>query len=123
LAGLIALTNLAGYYFVHDQWTYLCQACTLSIILFAYGVAMGGYTIEVFPREKIGQFCSAQAVFYQVALNIINPFIGMFFDHVKYNRLGYIWAGSFQMVGACIFVKIYFNWKKRRGQVPVPHAG
>jgi len=123
LTGLMALINLASFFFIHDKWTCLIQACFMGMTGFALGTAMGAYTIEVFPREKIGQFCSAQAVFYQFGLNFINPFIGMFFDYVKFNRLGYVWAGTFQMIGAAIYVKIYFNWKHRHGQIPVPHAG
>ena len=120
---LMALVNLASYFYIHDKWTCLFQACLMLVINFAFGTAMGAYIIEVFPREKIGQFCSAQAVFYQFAITLVNPFIGEFFDWANHNKLGYIWAGSFQVIASFIYVKIYFNWKKRRGQAPVPHAG
>jgi len=120
---LLSLASLGSYFFVTDKWSCIVWACIMNIILFGLGVAGGAFTVEVFPREKLGQFCSAQAVFYQFLLNFVSPLIGMFFDYVHNNRLGYLWTAIFRFFAALFYIKVYFNWKKKKGQVPIPHAG
>jgi MFS family permease len=114
---------IGALYFVHDKWSLLIFSFVIGIAQFAQAVIMGAFTVEIFPREKLGQFCSAQAVFYQFALNILNPFIGTFFDHIQNNRIGYLWQGGFYFLAAIAYFKVHLNWNQRHGKTPVPHAG
>ena len=117
------LVLFASFYFVRDVWSYLISASVLGVLQFAQAVVIGAFTVEIFPREKLGQFCSAQAVFYQFALNIFGPFIGMFYDHIQNNRIGFIWQGGFYLLAAIAYFKVHLNWLERHGRTPVPHAG
>ena len=112
-----------SYYFVRDNKTYLIAMSAISIVQFFQGVVIGAFTIEVFPREKLGQFCSAQAVFHQFSGFLIGPFIGMFYDHIHNNRFGFIWQGVFYIFSAMAYIKVYFNWKERHGRSLLPKAG
>jgi len=123
LYAVMALINFGSFFYIHDKWTCLFAACVLNMVLFFLGVVVGAFTVEVFPREKLGQFCSAQAVFYQFLLTLIGPFIGMFYDRIHFNRLAYLWTSLFQLVAGFVYLKVYFNWKIKKGQTPVPHAG
>ena len=70
--------------------------------------------MELFPREKIGQFCSAQAFFYQTITMVFNPLVtSPFFDWLKYNRAGYLWSAVCYFLAALVTVKVYFNWKHK----------
>ena len=120
---LLALIVFATYFFVHDKWTYLVAMTVRGLLNFVMGVIIGAFTVEVFPREKIGQFCSAQAVFYQFINNLANPFVGMLFDWLKNNRLGFLWMAGFYALSGVVYMKVYINWKKRHGHTPLPHAG
>jgi maltose/moltooligosaccharide transporter len=120
---VLAAVMLGSFFFVHDKWTYLTWSCAKGVVIFTLAVVGGAFTVEIFPREKLGQFCSAQAVFYQVILNTINPFIAMLFDHAKDNRLSFLWTAVFYFLSAMAYMKVHVNWKKRHGQTPVPHAG
>ena len=118
----LAVIQFGSFYFVHDKWTYLYAFCLLNMALFTHGIVIGAFIVEVFPREKLGQFCSAQAVFYQIISSMINPLIGMLFDHLKNNRLGYLWASFFYLLAAFAYAKVYFNWKKTPRQTPLPQS-
>jgi len=77
-------------------------------------VALGAVTVQLFPREKLGQFCSAQAFFYQTILMIVTPLlVAPFFDWLKFNRGAYLWVAFFDLLAAIIAVKVYLNWKKK----------
>jgi maltose/moltooligosaccharide transporter len=119
----LGLVHCGSFFVVHDKWSYLVAFCLVNVLLFALGVAFGAFQVEIFPREKFGQFCSAQAVFYQFLLQILTPCTAMLFDHLNNNRLGFLWQGTFYLLAALVYIKVFLNWKERRGRVPVPHAG
>jgi len=120
---LTALAALGAYFFVHDKWSSLYWSVGRNLILFATGIVIGAFTPEIFPREKLGQFCSAQAVFYQFILAFLNPVIAMFFQHIHYNRFGFLWSAFFYFLCSLAYLKVYWNWKARHGHKLVPHAG
>jgi hypothetical protein len=48
--------------------------------------------------------------------------VGMLFDWLNNYRYIFLWSAAFQMLAALTYLKVYFNWKKRKGLAPVPHA-
>jgi maltose/moltooligosaccharide transporter len=120
---ILGLVHCGSFYLVHDKWSYLVAFCLVNMLLFFLGVAFGAFQVEIFPREKFGQFCSAQAVFYQFLLQFLTPLTALLFDHLHNNRLGFLWQGAFYLLAALAYIKVFLNWRKRHGRTPVPHAG
>jgi MFS family permease len=120
---LWGITKLGGFLFVHDYGSFLAWSVVNNVCGFTVGVVQAAIIIEVFPREKLGQFCSANAVTIQLVTNTATLIAAWFFDHLKNNRCAFLWQAAFLFIGAAAFVKVHANWKARRGQVPVPHAG
>ncbi len=120
---LWGLTKLSGFFFVHGPHTFLAWLALNNICGFAVGVVQAAIIIEVFPREKLGQFCSANALSILFVTNTVSIFCAKFFDYLHNNRCAFLWQATFLFVGALAFVKVHANWKKRRGHVPIPHAG
>jgi MFS family permease len=120
---IAAMLTLLQYFLVHDQWSWLYTGTLKGVFMFALGIVMGAYTVEIFPREKLGQFCSARAVFYQFPNLFLGVLVAMFFDHVHNNRLSYVWMAFFWFLSGLVYIKIHFNWNKRHGVTPVPHSG
>jgi maltose/moltooligosaccharide transporter len=121
---LSCVVSIWGFFYVHDPRTILILTALGGVINFVYSVIFGAYQVEVFPREKLGQFCSAQAVFYQVIVAIlVGPLCGAFFDYTKTYRLSFVWIAFFQALAGLVYLKVYFQWKKRHGRTIVPHAG
>ena len=120
---LMMLAPLWGYFNVHDKQSYLILVCMKNVLGFVYGIILGAFTVEVFPHDKLGQFCSAQAVFYQFICNLTAPLVAMLFDHLKNNRLGFLWMAFFYALSGLTYLKVYGNWKQRHGAALTPHAG
>ena len=109
------IISLAAFYFVQDKMSAAIFGGMISIIVFLTNVALGAATVQFFPREKIGQFCSAQAFFYQTIGLVVTPLvIAPFFDWIHYNRFAYIWLTVFYFCTGLIYTKVYFNWKKKQ---------
>lgn len=108
-----ATLTLVSFFYVADKTSAAVMASLINVNLFIFSVALGAVTVELFPREKIGQFCSAQAFFYQTILLVFNPLvISPFFDWLKYNRGAYLWSTFFYFLAGLVTTKVYFNWKK-----------
>jgi maltose/moltooligosaccharide transporter len=119
-----SLLIFSGYFFVTDKWTLMIYNVVQGLFGFSSGIIFGAFTIEVFPMEKLGQFCSAQAFSYQILLTATSPFLGMFWDHFHhYFRAGYLFQSFFFLMAGLCYFKVYLNWKKRHGHPPLPHAG
>ncbi len=118
-----AMTNVGAYWFVHDQWSYIVWFTLINLAIFAQGVLYGALIPELYPREKLGQFCSACATMITAILSAGRVFVGVFFDHIHNTRFCFLWSAIFQVLAALVFVKVYTNWRKRGGHVPVPHGG
>ena len=113
---LLCLTNIGAYFLVRDQWSYLWWFSLISIANLIFSIVFGAFTVEVFPREKLGQFCSAQYLFYQCALLLVTPLSGVFFDYIKNNRLGYLWSAGFMALAAIVSIKVQLDWCRRQNQ-------
>jgi predicted MFS family arabinose efflux permease len=118
---LLALAAVAGYVFISGKWSYFAVVSVKLVAMFVQGIVVGAFTVEAFPREKLGQFCSAQAVFYQFFTNICNPAVGYLFDKLHNNRIGFLWMAGFYALAAMTYVKVYHNWKKRGEHPPDPN--
>jgi len=120
---LLALSVFGAYFFVRDKWTFIYWTTGINIILFWLGIVSGSFTSAIFPREKLGQFCSAQAIFSEIIIASVNPFIGKLFDHIHDNRMGFLWMSGFHFLAGIAYLKVFWNWKAKHGRAPVPHAG
>ena len=110
-----ALLALISFFVVRDKMSAAVMTSLICINQFAFGVALGAVAVELFPREKIGQFCSAQAFFYQTIIMVLNPLvISPFFDWLKFNRGGYLWSSFFYLLAGLVTVKVYHNWKRKQ---------
>ena len=110
-----SLLALISFCYVHDKISAAIMSALINVNLFVFGVAVGAVTVELFPREKLGQFCSAQAFFYQTIIMILNPLlISPFFDWLKFNRAGYLWSAFFYFLAGLVTIKVYLNWKRKQ---------
>jgi MFS family permease len=115
-----ALLALISFFVIRDKVSAAVMGSLIGIINFVFGVALGSVTVQLFPLEKLGQFCSAQAFFYQTIIRFMSPFIiAPLFDWWKFNRGGYLWSAFFYFLAALVSVKVYFNWKNKQDGEPI----
>jgi Na+/melibiose symporter-like transporter len=121
---ILGVIYVGSFIFVHDKWSYLFWTCLTTIGQFANGVTYGALLPQIFPREKFGQFCSANACCSMVINLLLGIPLGEMFDLLNSNyRYGYL-VGAFSMFSAAIvFLKVHRNFDERHGKIPIPHAG
>jgi maltose/moltooligosaccharide transporter len=117
------LACLGSYFFITGAWSYLVWNCVTQVAIFANGVTYGALLPQIYPREKLGQFCSAAVLFQSATGFILGIPLGILFDYVHSDRLAYLWSAIFLFLAAAIFFKVERNYRARHGRAPVPHAG
>jgi hypothetical protein len=86
--------------------------------------------MRIFPRERYGQFCSANALWRSVPLIIGGGLSGLYFDvlkkYVGERAFCYLplWPFGFTILMLFFMVKLYRSWKKYGGDeayvAPIP---
>jgi Na+/melibiose symporter-like transporter len=117
------LVCLGSYFFIYDKWSFLFWTCLTQVAIFANGVTYGALLPEIYPRAKLGQFCSANQLIASIGGVIVPYPVGLLFDYLHSNRFAYMFSAIFLFIGAAMFLKVYKNFEERKGRVPVPHAG
>lgn len=111
---LLALGNILSYYFIHDKWSFLIWGGFGQLINFAFGTFFSPLVVEIYPREKLGQFCSAASAAQAVCCACIGPLLGLLLDHLHNNRLGFLWSASLDLAAALCFYQVCRIWKQGR---------
>jgi Na+/melibiose symporter-like transporter len=117
------LICVGSYFFIVDRWSYLFWTMLTQVLVFANGVTYGALLPKIYPREKFGQFCSANQLCGSLAGALLAAPIGYLFDWVHSYRFAYLFSAFFLFAGSALFVKVHRNYDRRHGKVPVPHAG
>ena len=117
-----AACNVISFIFLHGKWSLLLCIALITIISFPFGICLSAMTVEVFPREKLGQFCSANYITSSAINFFLSIGVGAFFDFIKNYRYVFLWSAFFQILAAFAFLKVYYNWRRLKGQPPVPHV-
>jgi Na+/melibiose symporter-like transporter len=115
---------VGSFLLVHDRTSYFISTCLIVVGQFANGITYGALLPQIFPREKFGQFCSANAMCGSLVNMSLAVPLGILWDDLHSNyRYGYL-MGAFSMLSAgVVFMKVRRNFEVRHGRAPVPHAG
>lgn len=111
--------NVGCFFFLRGPISLLICLGLITLIVFVFQVGMGILPVKVFPREKLGQFCSANSVSSAVVGFIIAVPLGMLFDHLKDYRYVFIWSATFEVLAGFMYIKVYRNWKRVGEQAPL----
>ncbi|MEI8339909.1 MAG: MFS transporter [Verrucomicrobiota bacterium] len=109
----------------------------ISLVLTAPTTALLGVWdpplfMRLFPRDRYGQFCSANSIWRAAGIIIGGVFTGMFLDHMKHfaspadvYRFIPIWQFVCQLPVLILLIKLYQSWKRYGGDVsykpPLPY--
>ena len=117
------LTCLGSYIFIAGAWSYFIWGSLTQVAMFAYGVAYGALLPEIYPREKLGQFCSACVLLQITVGSVLSIPLGEFWDWLNDDRFAYLWSAIFLFAAMAAWFKVRRNHELRHGHIPVPHAG
>ena len=113
-----ASLSLLCYFFLRDKWTLLMMNITSSVIGFFWGNCFSVLNVTAFPREKLGQFSSANAMTYNLTTTLMAWPVGKLFDYLNNYRYAYLWSFACQVLAGLFFVKVYLNFKRHHEDAP-----
>jgi MFS family permease len=122
---LAPVMAVVSFFVVHD-FRSMVAVTLISFPIFQFlGAARAPLLWLLFPKERFGQFGSAEAMVRSITVVVGSVAAGFFLDAMKllyhgdkeYYRWMYIWAAGFQVIG-CIFIwRVYAAWKKLGGRL------
>lgn len=111
---LVVFLNIWGYFFVVDYQSFYWVGVPMVLVYSIQAVSAGLCCIKIFPLDKYGQFCSANAMFTSVFMIIGNYLGGVVIDKFGYRFL-FIWDFTFTIIATVILFCVYFLWRQMGG--------
>jgi MFS family permease len=108
--------RLAGFFMIHDYWTLLLWSFLVNVPLAMVGLAMSKWLIDLYPRERYGQFGSASAMTASIGGAMLGPLSGLFFDCIKDYRYVWLWPVFFHLGAGFAAWLVYSKWKSMGGE-------
>lgn len=111
---IVILVNLWGYFFVHDYHSFFITGIAIIAVYAIQNVSNGPVFVALFPPEKYGQFCSANAMMNAGLLILANYFGGIAIDVFGY-RFIFVWDTIFTVAATASLIYVYIKWKQYGG--------
>jgi maltose/moltooligosaccharide transporter len=109
---LRAILTLVCWAVVKDAKTLLVMSILLAIPTVATSVAMGKVFIVVWPKEKYGQFGSANSAFGSLVGIFMAYAAAKFVDMMGDYRSYYLWVGAFSFAAVLFFFWLEKEWQR-----------
>ena len=118
IAGLFgsAALRLISFFLINDYWSLLLWSILCSVPLCLTGLAIAKWLIDLYPRDRYGQFGSAGAMVSSIGAALLGPLCGLFFDYVKDYRYVLLWPVPFYLAGAWTAWLVYRRWQAMGGE-------
>lgn len=113
----VTITFMAGFFVVHSPNQFLIWWLVNQVTLAVFQLAYLAMFPVLFPREKYGQYFSANQLFFSVGL-VFAPFLcGQLMDLLKDYRYLFVWSGSCTALAAYFAFGVFRHWKRLGGDV------
>jgi maltose/moltooligosaccharide transporter len=114
LAGTIIMSFVI-FFFMHDRHSMLVLLGISAVPEGLVGLALMPMMVRLLPRDRFGQFASAQAMLGAFGSIIGNALAGVFMDWIGDYRYTFIWYGVSLSVTFVCFSIVYFEWLRYGG--------
>ena len=111
-----AVSGIINFFLIHDYWSLLLCNILSCVPLCLTGLAIMKWLIDLYPRERYGQFGSAGAMVASIGSALIGPLCGLFFDYIKDYRYVFLWPVPFYFAGTWTAWLVYRKWKSMGGE-------
>ena len=112
---LISVSYFSCYWFVQGPNSLLvCWTINQGVLAIHLG-AGAALTPRMLPRERYGQFFSANQTFGYSSMILVPPIIGWALGTVKDYRYLFIFCGICTTLTFIMLIVLYFQWKKLGG--------
>lgn len=111
---IVILANIWGYCFVFDYKSFFIVGIAIIAVYAIQNVSNGPVFVALFPPDKYGQFCSANAMMNAGLLIFANFLGGVAIDKFGY-RFIFIWDTVFTIAATMSLIYVYIKWKQYGG--------
>jgi MFS family permease len=111
---VVAIVCVLAFLTIHDKWV----AGFWLIALFACNalpqLAVMKWSVDVYPRDRYGQFGSAGAMFSSLGSVVLGLLCGGIVDWFKIYRIFWLWTATFTLLGAIMALIVYRKQNQRQ---------
>ncbi len=112
---LVIATNIYGFFFCHDYLTFMIISFSLTFVYCIQNASTLPLFIELLPKDRYGQFCSAQAIFRSVIMFLANGVAGFFILWMGSYRYIFVWDAIFTILATAAMVMVFRGWYRNGG--------
>ncbi len=112
---LETVSYLGCYWFIRDANTLLLWLCINQVAIAIYLGAFAALAPRLLPRERYGQFLSANGVFGIISLIMAPPLVGRLMDAIRDYRYVYLLCAFCTALAMLASWTLYLQWKKLGG--------
>ena len=113
---------MLGYLYVWTPKSFLILGISIPVVYAIQNLAWGPLGINLMPRDKYGQFCSAQAMVVSLTVSAGSLLGGRLIDRFGY-RVIFVWDFVVTALATLALLVVLYDWKRlggRRGYQPPP---
>jgi maltose/moltooligosaccharide transporter len=110
---LVCASYFCGFFLVQDEVSLLSWWCVNQCFMAIYLVGVCVVAPIVLPREKFGQFVSANVAFGYTGLMIMHPTVGWILEHLRNYRYIFILCGTLTALAAIACSLLILEWQKK----------
>ena len=112
---IIIITNVLGYFFVWGPKSFLILGISIPVVYAIQNLAWGPLGINLMPRDKYGQFCSAQAMVVSLTVSAGSLLGGKLIDRFGY-RVIFVWDFVATALATLALLVVFYDWKRLGGR-------
>lgn len=111
---LVIIANIYGYFFCQDALGFSIVSFGLALVYCIQNTANLPLFIELLPKDRYGQFCSAQAIFRSIIMVGATAISGLYIYIFGY-RYMFVWDAVFTTIALGALVMVWKGWRKNGG--------
>jgi Na+/melibiose symporter-like transporter len=112
---LVTATSICSFFFIADRTDFIVWTVIRMVAYIIQSVATLPMMPQVLPKERYGQFASANAVIIALAGIVASYGGGLFIDWVGDYQYIYFWDALFTGTAVAAMIVVYRGWKRYGG--------
>jgi hypothetical protein len=112
---IVLISGVLSFFLIRGETSFAILMTTTYTAIAVYQAATGAINVRILPRERFGQFNSANVIVWQLGWAAAASMCGTFLDAVGDYRYLFLWFASFVAVGLVATILVYRDWVRLGG--------
>lgn len=111
----VLIAGVASFFLIHGERSFAICITALYTAIAVYQAATGAINARMLPRDRYGQFNSANVIVWQLGWAAMAIVCGKFLDLIGDNRFLFLWFSAWSAFALVMTIFVYRDWKKLGG--------